>query len=270
MTHLPLKVKNRMAAFSLVELSIVLVILGLLTGGILTGQSLIKAAELRAITTELQQFQTAIHTFKGKYFALPGDMTNATLFWGKLAAHCNAEAGTAQADGTCNGNGDGVHTYPAGSNQDGEIFLFWQHLAKAGLIEGVYSGLSGPNGGDADNHILGVNAPASKFPNAGWGLDDGTLGGANDYDIEYVNRIEFGSPETNSDTDQPALTPEQTWNIDKKIDDGKPAYGKVIARYWDDECAAANDGTHSDSDLNASYKLSDATIQCAITFNKAF
>lgn len=58
--------------FSLVELSIVLVILGLLTGGILGGQSLIKAAELRAVTTELDAFQTATNTFRQKYFALPG------------------------------------------------------------------------------------------------------------------------------------------------------------------------------------------------------
>lgn len=68
-------------AFSLVELSIVLVILGLLTGGILAGQNLIRAAELRSVTTQLQQYQTALQTFRNKYFALPGDMTKATDFW---------------------------------------------------------------------------------------------------------------------------------------------------------------------------------------------
>ena len=69
-------------AFSLVELSIVLVILGLLVGGILTGQSLIRAAELRSVTTEFSQYQTAVMTFRDKYFAIPGDMKNARDFWG--------------------------------------------------------------------------------------------------------------------------------------------------------------------------------------------
>ena len=50
------------SAFSLVELSIVLVILGLLTGGILTGQSLIRAAELRSVTSQMQQYRVAVYT----------------------------------------------------------------------------------------------------------------------------------------------------------------------------------------------------------------
>jgi len=76
------KHSDKKTAFSLVELSIVLVILGLLTGGVLTGQNLIRAAELRAVTTEFNAYQTAANTFKDKYFAIPGDMTNATDFWG--------------------------------------------------------------------------------------------------------------------------------------------------------------------------------------------
>lgn len=65
-------------AFSLVELSIVLVILGLLVGGILAGQSLIRASELRAVTSEQARIVTAIQAFRDKYFALPGDMRNAS------------------------------------------------------------------------------------------------------------------------------------------------------------------------------------------------
>ncbi|MGB1540395.1 MAG: prepilin-type N-terminal cleavage/methylation domain-containing protein, partial [Rickettsiales bacterium] len=68
---------NSKAGFSLVELSIVLVILGLLTGGILGGQSLIRAAELRSVSKEYEKYQTAINIFKDKYFALPGDFNNA-------------------------------------------------------------------------------------------------------------------------------------------------------------------------------------------------
>ena len=56
-----------MRGFSLVELSIVLVILGLLTGGILTGQTLIRAAELRSVTTEFQRFQAATNAAQRHY-----------------------------------------------------------------------------------------------------------------------------------------------------------------------------------------------------------
>jgi prepilin-type N-terminal cleavage/methylation domain-containing protein len=67
---------------SMVELSIVLFIFGLLTGSILDGQSLIKAAEPRSLRTDISLYQSALFAFRDKYMALPGDMTNATSFWG--------------------------------------------------------------------------------------------------------------------------------------------------------------------------------------------
>src|SRR5688572_8582479 len=129
--------------FSLVELSIVLVILGLLTGGILAGQSLIRAAELRSVTSEFQRYSTALGAFRDKYFAIPGDMTNAVSFW-TVAAACPSVAATAAA-GVCNGNGDGQITALAtgtcnGTNCGNEIFGIWEHLAYAGLVEGSYTG----------------------------------------------------------------------------------------------------------------------------------
>ena len=72
--------------FSLVELSIVLVILGLLVGGILSGQSLIRASELRSVTTEYQTYVTSLGTFRDRYFALPGDLSNAASFWSTVAS----------------------------------------------------------------------------------------------------------------------------------------------------------------------------------------
>jgi prepilin-type N-terminal cleavage/methylation domain-containing protein len=90
--------------FSLVELSIVLVILGLLVGGVLSGQNLIRASELRKYITLQNQYRTAISAFRDKYFALPGDMTNATAFWSaKAAANCTNNSGAAvvAATGTC-------------------------------------------------------------------------------------------------------------------------------------------------------------------------
>lgn len=148
--------------FSLVELSIVLVILGLLTGGILAGQNLIRAAELRSVVTEFQSYQTAVRTFQGKYFSLPGDMPNATDFWGapgNNTANCPATAGTGSQ--TCNGDGDGVVDINNVANQYDEPLLFWQHLANSGLIEGSYTGIAG--GAGTGHTIPGVNGPRSKI-----------------------------------------------------------------------------------------------------------
>lgn len=57
---------SRNAAFTLIELSIVLVIIGLLVGGVLVGRDLIKSAEIRSQISQLQQYQAAINTFKAK------------------------------------------------------------------------------------------------------------------------------------------------------------------------------------------------------------
>lgn len=253
--------------FSLVELSIVLVILGLLTGGILTGQNLIRAAELRSVSTEFQAYQTAVMTFRDKYFALPGDMPNATNFWGAMT-NCGGASPSGSGTETCSGDGDGVLDFPAAASQTGELFNFWQHLANAGLIEGSYSGISGT--GSSSDAEIGENTPASKISNAGWSTYYTEFSGSGTYNFQieggYLNTLEFGVNSPGYGTNDTALTPEEAWNIDTKIDDGMPAQGKIIARYWDDLCAAAA----SNTDISANYKLSDSSIQCALFFIRAF
>ncbi|MAR55613.1 MAG: hypothetical protein CMM93_00365 [Rickettsiales bacterium] len=263
-------------AFSLVELSIVLVILGLLTGGILTGQSLIRAAELRSVTTEFQRYQAAVQSFRDKYFSLPGDMRNATDFWGAAhatAATCLTTVGTGTQ--TCNGNGNGKIDDPAAATpaQYGEAFTFWQHLANAGLIEGTYSGR---NAGSVHqlNSIIGVNVPSGKLSNAGWGINNRSLAEAyfdsERYITDYGNMMVYGGGNTNSLPVNYIFTPEEAWNIDSKIDDGKPAYGKVIARGWNDKCGTSAAGATSATNLNAVYRLSDTSILCSLSFRQLF
>src|ERR1700735_2969244 len=60
--------------FTLIELSIVLVIIGLIVGGVLVGQDLIRAADVRAQISQIEKYQTAVNTFRGKYGYLPGDI----------------------------------------------------------------------------------------------------------------------------------------------------------------------------------------------------
>lgn len=256
--------------FSLVELSIVLVILGLLTGGILAGQSLIRAAELRSVTLEFNKYLAATHAFNDKYFALPGDMNNATRIWSRQvnAAHCVTNSSAAvTTPGTCDGNGDGVIANAAAASESGEIHQYWRQLAHAGLIEGSYTGIAGT--GSAAHCIIGVGCAAGKILNSGWGIsNDDCLGNTERYAICMGNYFSYGGQHATGSPIMPILRPEEAWNIDTKMDDGKPAQGRVIARYWNNLCAVADDGSSAANDLNASYKLSDKTLQCALNFRQ--
>ena len=246
-----------MRAFSLVELSIVLVILGLLTGGILAGQSLIRAAELRAVGTEYQRFYTGLQSFRDKYGAIPGDMRNATAFWGKLSAYCNSDPGTALATGTCNGNGDGVVTGVgvADVSITREEPQAWRQLSLAGLIEGDYSGVVAASAGVFDN-------PTSRLSMGEWRMRTmGNLTGAvagtlvSTFALDYGNVFEvFASGSGNF-----ILTPAEGWNIDTKMDDGKPAQGKFIIRGWEFCTDAA-----ARTDTSADYNLSDDDKLCNV------
>lgn len=250
--------------FSLVELSIVLVILGLLTGGILTGQNLIRAAELRSVATQASGYQTAVMTFRDKYFALPGDMGNATRFWGKNNTACPTHTGTAAANGVCNGNMDGsirLNHLDGGGGYPHEAFQFWQHLALAGLIEGSYTGISGSTA--YAHSIPGTNVPPARISNAAWGaryfdnlhpasfaLSPGVPG----------NHFTVGSTDNALMWPQSAfLRPEEAWNIDTKLDDGKPARGNVLMPLWN-LCTTATVNT----DLNADYNLTDSGLRCGM------
>ncbi len=258
------------SGFSLVELSIVLVVLGLLTGGILTGQSLIRASELRAIPTEFSEFQTATHAFKNKYFFIPGDMPNATSFWGDNNTHCPDAAIPNGTPGTCNGNGDNELETGAAASQEAELFMFWNHLAAAGLLSGQYDGIAGSS--NWTHSLLGTNVPESKMSGGGWFAitwDNSAGGEAFHYQMNFGDILIFGAS-TNGPTEGKIITPTEAWNIDKKVDDGRPAYGNVIAVHFDDDCAAANDGGTAEDDFDADYRLTDESLQCALLFRNAF
>lgn len=257
--------------FTLVELSIVLVILGLLTGGILAGKSLIRSSELNSVLTEYKRYVAGVQTFRDQYNGLPGDITTATRAWGDQATGTGACADAGIPDGspgTCNGNGDGT----VAGNTSNERFRFWQQLALAGMIEGSYTGIAGSGG--SQHHVPGQNCPASKLSNTGWTVDSHVntyAGDGNNLWSWTVNTapghmFKMGYAATNDETYDPAFTQEEIWNMDKKIDDGKPGLGKVWTRYW----ANCTDAADRDSAATANYKFTSTDKQCAPYFVRAF
>jgi prepilin-type N-terminal cleavage/methylation domain-containing protein len=262
------------SGFSLVELSIVLVILGLLTGGILAGQSLIRAAELRSVSTEAQRYLAAVNSFRDKYFALPGDMASATKFWtAEPAANCPGDQTTpSTTPATCNGNGDGMIAWHNTAGLGGESHRFWQHLANAGLVEGTYSGThSGGtcNGNGSCNVTIGINAPRSKLSSAGWTIHylgtQTTVGSTYYFAGSYGNAFAFGSNAGGQWTYDAVLKPEEAWNIDTKTDDGRPATGSVTP--W--EPTNFPDCTNADN-AAAVYRLDRNFDACQLVLKTGF
>lgn len=252
--------------FSLVELSIVLVILGLLTGGILAGQSLIRAAEVRSVILEYQRIASAAHTFRDKYMAVPGDMRNATSFWNRAINQTWCVTNTTASvtsPGTCDGNGNGFTDNPAAASQSGERFQVWRQLTLAGLYEGDYTGIAGSAG--ATDHVTGQNCPPMRISSQacwvalGRGISSGSTGFY--FAADYGNTLVSGTGGTHA----LILRPEEAWSVDTKIDDGKPAIGQLISIP-----TLACSGTTDQSNRSAEYALTQTGLNCPLYFLRMF
>lgn len=269
-------------AFTLIELSIVLVILALLVGGVLAGQSLVRAAELRSVTVDLSRFKIAVGHFQDKYNAIPGDMNNATSYWGAadggdgVGSDCGYTVSTGTA--TCNGNGNEYLENIANiATVQLENFRFWQHLANAKLIEGQYTGTGDPSL-DAWSNSYGatirLNVPGSKIKMGFWAVEtpcSTSDGWCDNSGIAYGNSFRFSSTTSGPSTlnyaqNIPILPPDESASIDRKIDDGMPYTGTMLARGRNGNCATSNTLT----DLSATYLLNVSGKACGFIFPKAF
>ena len=76
------------SGFTLIEMAIVLVIIGLLLGGVLKGQALIDSSKVTSMIKQMDQLKVAIYTFQDRYHAMPGDMSNASTVVGNGALDC--------------------------------------------------------------------------------------------------------------------------------------------------------------------------------------
>lgn len=235
-TSSPLKI-----GFTLIELSIVLVIIGLVVGGILTGRDLIRAAELSATISQIQKYNTAARTFQLKYGYLPGDIPNPT-----------ASNFGFQARGTLGGEGDGNGLLESYGNSTtcgfyqglGETAMFWVDLSKAGLIDSSFNTASAsayPPAGVYSYTTPSLSAyfPQAKLGNGNYiyiwsggyqniGYPCGASDGNNYFGLSTIGWIDTGGEMNGANT---AMTVNQAYNIDKKIDDGLPQSGTVIAIY---------------------------------------
>lgn len=236
MTH-----KNQ-NGFTLVELAIALVVIGLLIGSMLKAQELIENARITAAVKDFKSYDAAVALFENAYQALPGDITNP----GSRVPRCTTNL--------CNvpGNGDERLDW----NNDHEGFNFFPHMVLAGFLKG-------PEGGSTaewQSVYLNYTLPASEkfFPKAhistvsqiipGWVHSGGNIDGF----VPRTGHVYWVRPVK-------TLVQEK---IDKKIDDGMPVTGSVyILDNWFQGAMYGKDITYKElMDMHELYEYGEMIV----------
>lgn len=197
--------------FTLVEISIVMIIIGLLIGGTFSGMKLIENMQVNRTIQDLKAIESAALTFRDSYGRLPGDLVNAAT---RLPSCTVAPCATS-------GNGDrrldaalGLSDAITATN---ERFTFWHHLQAAGLLAMDYRNTTVMDFGDGQ-----PSAPIG----GGYRVanHDGPLG-CSQFSTSSINITDIAATtmDTTNNIACSAIEP-----IDRKIDDGTPYFGKII------------------------------------------
>lgn len=198
--------------FTLIELSIVLLIIGIIAGSVMAGQSLIKASKLRSVSADIDKFRGVVETFQQQYSYYPGDFPHASDYF---TSGCGT--GNAAAPAGCNGNGDGAIT---GTTESARA---WQHLQFADMLQGNLNGTVGTA------CTPGTNAPVSKIRNnVGYSFDQNASQAYTSNRPSYVTLITMGT-DNSTVCSGAAISVNDAYQIDAKSDDGVPTTGGVMA-----------------------------------------
>lgn len=207
--------------FTLVELSIVIVIIGMIIGAIMVGHNLVERSRITGLAQQIATYQSVFTQFTDKYQQLPGDMVDAYTYFDPSASGniCGSSAVVTSSAAGCNGNGDGLIDGSV-TNAWRESLRGWQHLAAAGFVQGSFTGVTSTNRYDP-----GINIPLT------------TLENASGYRMYYATSVYslaghflmLGTVSSSTALGGPAIKVSDALAIDQKIDDGLAASGKLFA-----------------------------------------
>lgn len=232
---------NRQKGTSLVELAIAITIIGLLIAGTLGGVSLVKASKLRRVATEFTNYKTAVDTFVKEYQYLPGDLPIASSYW----------------SGAHDGNGNSLVDGEGGTTNLEHLYV-WEHLAKAEMIPGSYSGAL--TGGKA--YVVGTSSPNSD------GSEDLTysffsLSTATIYSTTGDHfRLTLPTADATANPWGGGMMGKDAYAIDSKMDDGKASSGMFYA--WKPSGTGCTDAASTAASAN--YDLNSTVKSCNLTY----
>jgi len=265
--------KKHISGFTLVELSIVMAIIGILIGGVLKGREMIINGQVTATVTQIHAVEAAVTTFRDTYSQIPGDMLNAAQRVPGCNILCNPVAVTG-GNGVLGGvdsallNNAVTLTMPLPGGEGNETTLFWTHLALTDLLGGITdSAIRGDNiadwgethpvakigGGFLAGHLGGSPLTVSGAGGGGGGgppssptpIVPGRPAGATDLlplGVVMVLRSTIVG-DVNADPGIQALSPRRAAQIDLKMDDGNPATGIVQSYGVSTSCYRDLDGS---------------------------
>lgn len=185
--------QNRQKGFTLIEIAIVLVIIGLLLGGVLKGQELINTARVRAMNNTVDGITAAWFSFQDRHRAFPGD-------------YLTAQSQVNLPGAPTGGNGDGL------VNTNNERALVWVHLEAAGYLTGGYTNPAATVAPDE------YACPPTTCPDNGFGS------GMN---LSYGTMVQTGAANTHELVSGRGIPVEVIAELDRKIDDGSPNTGAM-------------------------------------------
>lgn len=246
--------------FSFVEVAVVLSVIGLVLASLMTGNYLLNAAKLNSIITDAAQIKSAIENFEIKYESLPGDMPNASSFWGTSCTN----AGSSPVN-PCNGDGDRRIEYNVSTGSERfEDIRAWQHLTLSGHYPGDFSGVVSGN-----RFTLGENAPQSEKAGAGFWIMRPS--GTTTYYGQTGNLIMLGGVDSSSGfLNNAVLTVQEAHTLDLKTDDGVPDDGDVIVGrgngLGEDRCMTGAPSTGNITSASATFEFADPEISCVMAF----
>ena len=250
---------SKKSAFSLIELSIVLIIIGLLIAGITCGASLIKSSELRSIMGEARGYAVAVNSFFTQYDQYPGD---ASVRVG------NASAFDGDRDNKIEYVNDA--TTPMSEGLDA-----WFDLKDIGAIDLALTPITVAN--PAINAKVPVtDIPGSKIKGAGWAFDYHNLSlqnvvvltGTTEAWVATKDLVNSATPAATTDNlSTEIISAPDAFSIDSKIDDGKANSGNVQAINNTAADATACTNKHLTTSAPAEYRVANgAKKTCALTF----
>lgn len=265
--------------FTLIEVAIVLIVIGVLTGAILAGREMVVSARLSSEVKALTEYSQAASNFRQKYLALPGDFVNATSLWGTDVGCTGTAFNTLPKTATCNGSDDGLIGSEFITNFAGndllqlqnngtttpayEEFRAWQHLSNGGFMKTPFAGV-----GNWDSASMGpANAPRSVADGGFVSLfsmrNPTSFAGvfAADYGVVLVvgRRSTVAGAWSNT---APLFTPEQMQFMDDKFDDGFQANGRITSFNG----AGANPNPGCTPIASGKYPLTNKNVICSLIY----